>query len=254
MTRTRAAALATTLAIGLALAGAARTQAVPPGEQAAFLFAYDIDRGRRAEFEAGYKAHLAWHADHQDVLPWFGWYVTSGPRTGLFIDGTFGVEFSAMDRRPDPAGDGQDMAARVLPFVQPRFSAAYRLWPEVSTASTLEARQPSRTLDAYTVRVAPRDVAAFEAALSSLAAPVRATPDRLGWTWYRLATGGGVGSYLVLVARGDWSGLADRPRDMTGLIAAAYGAKPATARAAADLIEAAEVETWSYQPSLSRLP
>ena len=72
------------LAGALALCGVARAQS----DNAAFLFAYDIDRGKEEAFEAGYAAHLAWHADHADALPWYGWYVTSGPRTGLFIDDT----------------------------------------------------------------------------------------------------------------------------------------------------------------------
>lgn len=236
--------LAITLAIGLAPGAQAQT------EQAAFLFTYDIDRGEEAAFEAGYAAHLRWHADHADTLPWFGWYVTSGPRTGLFVDGTFGVAFAAMDARPDPAGDGADMEARVLPHAQARAYSAHALWAEPSTVRSLEARQPSPTLDVYDLRVAPGDTVAFETALLAAA---RTGRGRLGWTWYRLAGGGEVGSYLVLVPRRTWADLADRPADLFGLIAAAYGANPDAALAVA-LVKSAEVETWSYQPKLSRLP
>jgi len=219
-------------------------------EQAAFLFTYDIDRGRQAAFEAGYAAHLEWHAAHNDALPWFGWYVTSGPHTGLFVDGTFGIPFAAMDARPDPAGDGSDMAARVLPYAKARAYSAYTLWPEPSTTRSLEDRRPTPELDAYDLSVAPGDVATFETALLASA---RAGKGRLGWTWYRLAGGGEVGSYLVLVPRRTWADLAGRPADLTGLIAAAYGAEADPARAAA-LVKRVEVETWSYSPKLSRLP
>lgn len=134
--------------------------------QAAFLFAYDVDRGKQDTFEAGYVAHLGWHAEHKDPLPWYGWYVTSGPRTGLFIDGTFGIPFAAMDQRVDPAGDGADMEARVLPFAKARTYSALELLPEVSTVRTLEDRKPTAVLDAFTVIVAPKNIAAFETALS----------------------------------------------------------------------------------------
>jgi hypothetical protein len=244
----RHAALAALLAVGL-VGGAAQAQT----EQAAFLFTYDIDRGQEAAFEAGYAAHLQWHADHQDTLPWFGWIVTSGPHTGLFVDGTFGVPFAAMDARPDPAGDGADMAARVLPYAKARVYSAHVLWPEPSTVRSLEARQPSPALDVYTLRVAPSDVAAFESALLASAQAGKARQSDLAWTWYRLAGGGGLGGYMVLIPRPTWADLARRPTDLAGLIAAAYGPGPDQARAAA-LVQSVEVETWSYKPKLSRIP
>lgn len=241
--------LAIALAAGLARGAQAQTEQART-EQAAFLFAYDIDRGEEAAFEAGYAEHLKWHAAHADTLPWFGWYVTSGPRTGLFVDGTFGITFAAMDARPDPAGDGADMEAKVLPHAKARAYSAYTLWPQPSTVRGLEDRRPSPTLDAYSLRVEPGDVAAFETALLASA---QAGKGDLGWTWYRLAGGGEVGTYLVLAPRRNWADLARRPADLAGLIAAAYGAGSDATRAAV-LVKNVEVETWSYQPKLSRLP
>jgi hypothetical protein len=242
-----------TLAIALAAAGLASGPARAQTEQAAFLFTYDIDRGKEAAFEAGYAAHLQWHAAHADALPWFGWYVTSGPRTGLFVDGTFGVSFAAMDARPDPAGDGADMAAQVLPYAKARAYSAHVLWPEPSTIRSLETRQPSPVVDVYTLHVPPGGVGAFETALQAAAQTGKAGKGDLAWTWYRLAGGGDLGGYMVLVPRRSWADLARRPSDMAGLITAAYGESPDQARAAA-LVRNVEVETWSYKPRLSRLP
>lgn len=115
---------------------------------------------------------------------------------------------------------------------------------------SLEVRQPTPVLDAYDLRVAPGDAAAFE---SALLAAAKTGKGRLGWTWYRLAGGGEVGSYLVLVPRRTWADLAGRPTDVAGLMASAYGASSDQARAAT-LVRDVEVETWSYQPKLSRLP
>lgn len=229
----------------IACAGAL-TLACEAHAQAAFLFAYDVDRGKEDAFEAGYAAHLGWHAAHGDTLPWYGWFVTSGPHTGVFVDGTFGVPFEAMDRRVDPAGDSADMAAKVLPFAKARAYSTLELWPEVSTARTLEDRRPTAAADVFTVKVAPSNVRGFEAALAG-GAPQAELPV----TWYRLVSGGAAGSYLAFVPRGAWADLAGRPRDFGGLVTAAYG--PSAAKAAA-LAESVEVETWSYRPKLSRLP
>ena len=199
--------------------------------QAAFLFAYDVDRGKQDAFEAGYAAHLAWHAEHKDPLPWYGWYVTSGPRAGLFIDGTFGIPFAAMDQRVDPAGDGADMEAKALPFAKARTYWVLELWPEVSTVRTLEDRRPTALLDAFTVIVAPKNIAAFETALSR-------EPKRRA-AWYRTVSGGPTGSYLALVPRQTWADLVGRP---------------ALLGKAAALAEHVEVESWAYQPKLSLIP
>lgn len=225
MTRPTTIALAFALALGSSAHG-----------QAAFLFAYDVDRGKQEAFETGYIAHLDWHAAHGDSLPWYGWYVTSGPRTGLFIDGTFGIPFEAMDRRVDPAGDGADMTAKVLPFARARIYSTLELWPEVSTARTLEDRRPTAALDAFTVTVAPANVAAFEAALSteSKGRPI---------AWYRTVSGGPAGSYLALAPRQAWADLVQRPRNPLAPLGKA-----------AALVENMEIESWSYRPKLSRLP
>jgi len=204
--------------------------------QAAFLFSYDVDRGKEAAFEAGYTAHLGWHADHGDRLAWYGWYVTSGPRTGLFIDGTFGVPFAAMDQRVDPAGDGADMTARVLPYAKARTYSALELWPEVSTTRSLEDRKPTAVLDAFAVTVAPAKVAAFETAL-------RTEPKSRPVAWYRTVSGGSAGAYLALVPRQGWAELADQPRGPAGLLGKA-----------STLVDSIEIESWSYRPRLSRLP
>lgn len=241
MTRLHRSILITLVGV-LTLCGAARAQS----GNAAFLFAYDVDRGKEDAFEAGYAAHLDWHAAHGDVLPWYGWYVTSGPRTGLFIDGTFGIPFEAMDRRVDPAGDGADMTAKVLLYAKARTSSALELWPEVSTTRTLEDRQPSAVLEVLSIYVKPADVSSFETILAG--SPRSSTPSV---TWYRLVSGGQVGTYLVFIPRQNWADLAGRPRSVEGWFAAAYG--PQVARAAA-LVSAVEIETWSYRPTLSRLP
>ena len=222
---TRPALIALAFALGLPEA---------PRAQAAFLFAYEVDRGKQATFEVGYMAHLDWHAAHGDVLPWYGWYVTSGPRTGLFIDGTFGIPFEAMDRRVDPAGDGADVEAKVLPYARPRTYSALELWPEVSTARTLEDRKPTAVLDAFIVTVAPKTVRAFEAALVG-------EPRDQAVAWYRMVSGGSAGAYLALIPRRAWADLAARPRS-------------APLGKAAALADSVEIESWSYQPRLSRIP
>ena len=66
---------------------------------AAFLFAYTVREEQMNNFVEGYKKHLQWHMDKNDPLPWYAWFVFTGNRLGLFIDGTFGISFEAFDNR-----------------------------------------------------------------------------------------------------------------------------------------------------------
>lgn len=66
---------------------AGRTSDQPRGD-AAFLFAYYPKQGRQEQFDAGYRRHLDWHREHRDPLPWYGWYVATGERAGMFVDGS----------------------------------------------------------------------------------------------------------------------------------------------------------------------
>src|SRR5262245_26478824 len=93
--------------MGHAMSAHARDWSADGGRTQAYLFAYDVDRGRQAEFVAGYQEHLRWHVDHRDHLAWYGWFVANGPRAGAFIDGAFGVTLEEWDRRPALADDAR---------------------------------------------------------------------------------------------------------------------------------------------------
>src|SRR5262245_54781721 len=103
------------LLMGNPMSAHAREWSAACGATNAYIFAYDVDRGRQPEFTAAYQEHLRWHADHHDHLAWYGWFVTNGPRAGLFIDGTFGISLDEWDRRPALAEDGRHFAETVAP-------------------------------------------------------------------------------------------------------------------------------------------
>jgi hypothetical protein len=67
-------------------------------------------------FENGYKQHLKWHKDNGDKWSWYGWFVLSGPRAGLFVDATFNHAWSDFDIPVKPAEDGADNNLHTHPF------------------------------------------------------------------------------------------------------------------------------------------
>jgi hypothetical protein len=72
--------------------------------------------GKTADFTAGYKQHLIWHTANHDSWNWYGWFIISGPRDGMFIDATFNHSWRDFDLAKNPSGDGADNQLHTEPF------------------------------------------------------------------------------------------------------------------------------------------
>lgn len=239
------------LEILMALVGPAAppAEAKPPAATAALLYRYEVTA--RPEFEAGYKAHLEWHREHGDHLVWYGWFVLAGDEPGAFVDGTFGSDFAAIDRRPKLAEDGRHFAQSAGPFSRPTAYSAWSLWREASTAFPLERREPTPFVDVYRIVVEPRSVAAFEAAVEDVAARRRHGP---GVAWYRGLVGMKGPAFLLLVPRRTWAELEGRGGSLAAIARQAYGASPAEAARLDEFAAAVDSEVWGYRADLSYFP
>jgi hypothetical protein len=236
---------------GMAALGEAAAGAAPPVQaQVLQLFSYELTD--KAQFEQGYRRHLGWHAAHGDKLVWYGWMVDSGGRKGLFVDGTAGASYPALDARPDPAGDGLDATRNFLPFVHAVNVETWELWPAVSTATPLEERAPGAVMDVYMLRVSPDAAGRFERALARLAA--RRGADIPPLTWYRAVRGRTLPAYLLVLSRSDWADVGRAGGTLDLLLARAYAASPDDIEKVLGALAAIEVESWSYQPRLSLIP
>lgn len=72
--------------------------------------------GLEQKFETGYKQHLLWHKTNGDKWSWYGWYIISGPRNGLFVDATFNHNWNDFDSSVNPSGDAADNQLHTVPF------------------------------------------------------------------------------------------------------------------------------------------
>lgn len=216
---------------------------------AAFLYAYSIKPGARADFDNGYKKHLDWHTGKNDRLVWYGWYVVAGDNVGMFVDGTFGASLADIDARPDLPGDGADFAATAAPHADAAWYGSYRYLPEASTADTLERREPSAVLDVYRIEIAPDAMAAFETALAKLAA----NGEGAGVAWYRPALGGDLSTYLALAPRTRWQDL-EGYDSLRGLFLRSGGGDAKAIDNALKLVRFVKSEIWSYRADLSYFP
>ncbi len=229
-----------------------------PSGSAAFLFGYFPTEGAGERFEEGYRRHLDWHEEHGDRLPWYAWYVITGDRIGLFIDGTFGVGFADIDARPDPAGDRADFEQSAGPFARPDFRSVYRVRHDLSSVTPLENRQPSRMVQAIRYRVRPGGQAAFEAAVRAHHESIRggSNPTAPGYTWYELVSGGEQPAYLLMIPLGSWADLGTAITDLgpfvTGRLENDGEAPPGAG--ASGIVDSILSETWVFRSDLTYLP
>lgn len=242
----------------LAHAGLCLAQPDPPRSAgtAAFLFGYHLKPGMQAQFDEGYRRHLRWHEDRKDPLVWYGWYVASGERAGMFIDGTFGAPFAAFDQRVEPRADAADFAQTSAPFADTAFRSTYRLLPDLSTGQLLEDRRPSPHVEVVHYVLHPGMERTFEEVIGKLAAALRQTPGAPVHTWYELVVGGESPSYMLMVPRQGWADYEAAPRALSAVLERAYGADRAQAlrQSLAAAVVRATSELWSYRQDLSLLP
>lgn len=237
----------------LALITASAAPALPAREASVgLLFAYHIDA--QAEFDAAYRDHLEWHRKKKDHLSWYGWYVIAGGRTGMFMDGTFGSGFEAIDRRPAIAEDARHFAEGAALHSRPAANSVWQLWPEVSTVFSLEDQHPAPLLQVLELRVEPSRLADFERLLTTLSARRRLTPG-LGWTWYRGSAGSVHPAFLIMIPRKSWSEFANGTMTLGAFAEQAYGRLPGKRSVALDKMTALLAsEVWRYRADLSYFP
>jgi hypothetical protein len=221
--------------------------------EAAFLFAYEPRPGHQEQFDAGYRRHLEWHRQHRDPLPWYGWYVSTGERSGMFVDGSFGITFAAFDQRVEPRQDAANFAETTAPYGDAAYRKILRLMPRLGTATRLEDREPSSRIEVVTYFVRPGQTAAFESGLEKLATSVA---DSRAFTVYRQLSGGIQPAYLIMFPGEGFAYFEENEASLDALIRIELDAEPE--RELLDMLSRtvryAHSETWRYRDDLSYLP
>jgi hypothetical protein len=224
---------------------------------AAHLFGYLPKDGMRAQFDAGYRKHLEWHAAHADPLVWYGWYVTHGPRAGMFIDGSFGAPFAAFDQRVAPADDAKDAERSFLGFGEPTFRMAYRVRRDLSSGLPLERWQPTPLVEVHRYRVKLGRSWHFELLAKRMRSALETAGAKdIAYTWYQGVAGTGTPEYMLMVSRNGWAGFDVGPGDLEGVLATLDDA--ATRRellmGLAASVDEVTSEVWQYRSDLSLVP
>ncbi len=171
---------------------------------AAFLFAYSVKEGQMNNFVEGYKKHLQWHMDKNDPLPWYAWFVFTGNRLGLFIDGTFGISFEAFDNRVAPREDYQDFLKTTAPFVDANFRQVLQLKRDLSTIFLLEEQKPTSQIDIFHIELHQGTEVDFEKLIRDIVSKISKSSEKVNFTTYKILSGSEHPKYIVMAPRNNF--------------------------------------------------
>jgi predicted component of type VI protein secretion system len=217
------------------LSGAASAQ--DKGTAVRLLF-WQIKPGMTRDFEEGYKRHLDWHRRHNDTWSWHGWMLTSGDRSGYFMDASFEHRWSDFDNPVVPAAeDLADNDLNVASYADERSAASYDTISGEATRNLLT----SPLLTIYHFTIAPGAATELESILN--------TELRSAGRHALLRPVNGATDYVLLLPaakQADYAAQAEIVRRLLESVRRKSRSAP--------LITAWRTETGRYRPDLSNVP
>ncbi len=199
--------------------------------------------GQEAAFQRGYQRHLKWHKENGDTWEWYGWYVSSGPRVGQFVDATFDHAWSDFDNAVDPAGDRADNQVNVVPYadIQSVFKVYYLRDQSLPSPTGLK----SKFLRLLTLEVT--DIQGGIKILDRLKGSFRTSPETPTLTAYKVVDGGNANQLLVILGFDSWDHYGKSENIQERLSAIESGMKTKT-------LVSVTSETLTYRADMSLFP
>lgn len=235
----------------------AQTPDTPAGK-GSFLFAYYPKEGKKTPFFKGYKRHLEWHRKNNDPFAWYGWTVLTGDRIGMFIDGTFGITFRAFDHRVKPQEDLADFEKTTAPFANAVYRKGFEIRQELSTATLLEQRDPTRYIQATTFSLVVGKEPVFEEILLQVVSDLQTEDTPPKFTVYRKVIGGQLSSYLVMSHHNGFTDFGSGQAITSISYLIQHNFERSRAQKLLDLLSDCTrnvtSETWLFRPDLSYFP
>lgn len=154
-----------------------------------------------AAFQRGYLQHLKWRKTAGDPWEWYAWYITSGPRIGWFIEGTFSHAWSDFDGRPvDPSEENTSLNQSVLPFADIRstFKAYFLKDQSIINSGSLR----SKMIRMVTIRVT--DLPAAIRVVDRYKNSFRSNSDVTTLMAYKVIDGGNANQLILLIGSNSW--------------------------------------------------
>lgn len=182
-----------------------------------------VKPGMTAQWEAGRKAHSAFHAAQKDNWKVFVWQFVSGERTGAYMTPSPGHNWKDFeDRDAFNKIDHPDIDKDLAPYLATTATAYYVYRDDLSMTKPTATPAKMRTTATYSV--IPERLNDFLDAVKKINAAIQKTnyptkPSR----WYSLANGGEVPTYVLVTDRASWGDMEPPEKKLDEALKEAYG-------------------------------
>ena len=179
--------------------------------------------GMTAQWEAGRKAHSAFHAAQKDTWSVLVWEFTTGERTGSYLMVSPGHNWKDLDAREAfNKLDRPDVEKNMGPSTAGGSTAYYVYRDDLSLTKPPSSPAKMRTTATYSV--IPEHVNDFTDAIKKVNAAIQKTnypakPSR----WYQLANGGDVPTFVLVTDRASWGDMEPAEKKLEDALKDAYG-------------------------------
>jgi hypothetical protein len=179
--------------------------------------------GMTAQWEAGRKAHSAFHAAQKDTWTIYVWEIMTGDRSGSYLMASPGHHWSDFDAREAfNKLDQPDVAKNLLPYSSSNSTSYYVLRDELSMSKPPATPAKMRTNTYYTV--IPEHLNDFTDAVKKInAAELKTNYPVKPSRWYSLANGGQVPTFVLITDRASWADMEPPEKQLEDALKEAYG-------------------------------
>jgi len=176
------------------------------------------------QYEDGRKQKADWHKQQKDSQPLFVWETMSGPDTGTYIVGRLGQHWADLDKPSVPEQADLDEYRKVtVGSVESMVARYYDLMPKVSHAG--DPNSSPRFNEIVTFHVRYGKASDFHSAIDRIHEAGEKTKWPVNYLWYRLASGGDAGTYVLVIPHANWADFEEKPdvKPFRDMIKEAFG-------------------------------
>jgi len=213
----------------------------------------NVKPGMEAQYEAGRKAHMAWHKAQNDTWAWNVWETVSGPNTGQYGVGTFGHNWSDFDNPSvSDEADEADFQDNIAPYVNPPVIQYYASLPKVSRGW----EGTPKMLEIIDFHVEYGESQTFNYLIRKFHEAIGKTNWPVQYEWYALVNGGKRGTYVLVLPRGSWAAFKGPEKPFDAMLEEAYGRQEAEAllHKYSKIVKYTENAIIETRPDLSYIP
>jgi hypothetical protein len=161
--------------------------------------------GARAQFEAGMKAHMAWHRKQNDTWTWSVLEILTGPKQGGYYVYSCGHDWKDMAALDvNVAAHDADMATNILPYVEAPMRSFWRYRPELSRSVPAAKGEPAYYTSA-TYYLKPEGVTQVEEGLKRYREIAEKAQYPRTSAWFQLVNGGEGPAFYQSMPRWTWA-------------------------------------------------